>query len=449
MPGRYSAATAVGALLALAVAAFAYVTTETLPIGLLLLITADLDVSPSTAGLLVTGYGLVVVAASIPLTHLTRRVPRRLLLSGVLAVFVLTSWVSAAASSYRMLLSARVVTALSQALFWSVVVPTAAGLFPPRVRGRVIAVVFAGSSLAAVLGLPVGTWLGQQAGWRTAFLALSGFGLAAMVIIAACLPTALPGSGHAARGTTPDARRYLTLMAMTILATTGTFAAYTYITPFLTEVSRFAAAATGPLLLVRGVAGIVGVAAGGALVDRNPWAAMLIPVTAQATALLGLYALAGTPVAAVGLVALSGLSFAALTTALASRVLQVAPGNADMAAAGAATAVNVGITAGAFIGSILLPGLGVRSTALVGGLLSLAALAVVLSEPLVAATGRMSYSFIPLGLTLSLRRPSLWPDPVPGRRWLRGCRRTDSAGRSAGAPCRPQSAPRAAPGPWR
>jgi MFS transporter, DHA1 family, inner membrane transport protein len=376
MPGRYSAATAVGALLALALAAFAYVTTETLPIGLLLLITADLDVSPSTAGLLVTCYGLVVVAASIPLTHLSRRVPRRLLLSGVLAVFVLTSWVSAAASSYRMLLSARVVTALSQALFWSVVVPTAAGLFPPRVRGRVIAVVFAGSSLAAVLGLPVGTWLGQQAGWRTAFLALSGFGLAAMVTIATCLPTALPGSGHAARGTTPDARRYLTLMAMTILATTGTFAAYTYITPFLTEVSRFPAAATGPLLLVRGVAGIVGVAAGGALVDRNPWAAMLIPVTAQATALLGLYALAGTPVAAVGLVALSGLSFAALTTALASRVLQVA-------------AVNVGITAGAFIGSILLPGLGVRSTALVGGLLSLAALAVVLSEPLVAATGRM------------------------------------------------------------
>jgi DHA1 family inner membrane transport protein len=387
MPGRHSTATAVGALLA--VAAFAYVTTETLPIGLLLLITADLDVSPSAAGLLVTWYGLVVVVASIPLTHLTRRVPRRLLLSGALAVFVLTSWVSAAASSYWVLVSARVVTALSQALFWSVVVPTAAGLFAPRVRGRVIAVVFAGSSLAAVLGLPVGTWLGQQAGWRTAFLALSGFGLAAMVTIAIWLPTTRAGGGHAAHGTTPDARRYLTLMAMTILATTGTFAAYTFISPFLTDVSRFPAAATGPLLLVRGVAGIAGVAAGGALVDRNPWAAMLIPVTAQAVALLGLYALGGTPVAAVGLLALSGLSFAALTTALASRVLQVAPGNADLAAAGAATAVNVGITAGAFIGSILLPGLGVRSTALVGGLLSLAALAVVLGEPLVAATGRM------------------------------------------------------------
>ena len=129
--------------------------------------TADLDVSPSAVGLLVTYYGLVVVVASLPLTHVSRRVPRRLLLSGLLAVFVLATWMSAAASRHRVLLAARVVTALSQALFWSIVVPTAAGLFPPRVRGRVIAVVFAGSSLAAVLGLPVGTWLGQQAGWRT------------------------------------------------------------------------------------------------------------------------------------------------------------------------------------------------------------------------------------------------------------------------------------------
>lgn len=395
MTGRRSTATAVAALLALAVAAFTYVTAETLPIGLLLLMTADLDVAPSAVGLLVTYYGLVVVVASLPLTHVTRRVPRRQLLAGLLAVSVLATWVSAAASSYWVLLAARVVTALSQALFWSIVVPTAAGLFPPRVRGRVIAVVFAGSSLAAVLGLPVGTWLGQQAGWRTAFLGLSAFGLAAMVTIATCLPTAMPGGGHTARGTTPDARRYLTLMAMTILATTGTFAAFTYVAPFLTEVSQFPAAATGPLLLVRGVAGIVGVAVGGALVDRSPWVAMLIPVTAQATALLGLYALGATPVAAAGLVALSGLSFAALTTALASRVLQVAPGSADLAAAGASTAVNVGITAGALIGSILLPGLGVRSTALVGGLLSLAALGVALCEPLVAANGRMRVTICP------------------------------------------------------
>ena len=381
MTEQRSTRTAVVALLALAVSTFVYVTTETLPIGLLLPIAADLGVGPSAAGLLVTWYGLVVVAASIPLTQLTRQVPRRPLLSGLLAVFVLATWGSALASSYEVLLAARVVTALSQALFWSVVVPTAAGLFRPQVRGRVVAVVLGGGSLAAVLGLPIGTWLGQQFGWRTAFVALSGAGLAAMVATALCLPAGRPGRGHAARGTDPDARRYASLVMMTILATTGTFAAYTYITPFLIEVGRFPATATGPLLLVRGVAGVVGVAAGGALVDRRPGVAIMVPVLAQAVALLGLYAAGGTRAAAIGLLALSGLSFAALTTALASRVLQVAPGSADLAAAGISTAVNVGITVGALLGSILLPGHGVRSTVRAGGLLSLAALAVALGEP--------------------------------------------------------------------
>ncbi len=178
-------------------------------------------------------------------------------------------------------------------------------------------------------------------------------------------------------GHRPDARRYATLVVMTILATTGTFAAYTYITPFLIEVGRFPASATGPLLLVRGVAGVIG------WPSAEPWptaapVAIVVPVLAQAVALLGLYAAGGTPAAALGLVALSGLSFSALTTALASRVLQVAPGSADLAAAGISTSVNVGITVGAWLGSILLPGFGVRSTVLAGGLLSLAAGAVAL-----------------------------------------------------------------------
>lgn len=371
----------IGALAGLAVATFTYVTTETLPIGLLLVISADLRVTPSTVGALVTCYGLVVVVASIPLTQLTRRVPRRPLLSGLLAVFVLATWASAAASSYWMLLTARVVTALSQALFWSVVVPTAAGLFPARVRGRAVAVVLAGGTLAAVLGVPAGTWLGQQAGWRSAFLALSGIGLVAMVTVATLLPTDRPAQRRTDRGATPDARRYWLLIAMTVLATTGTFIAFTYVTPFLADVGRFSAAAIGPLLLVRGLAGLVGVAAGGALVDRGPRAALIVPVASQAVALLGLYPLGGVPVVAVALVALAGLAFAALTTALASRVLQVAPGSLDLAAAGVSSAVNVGITAGAFLGGLLLPAWGVRSTVLVGGLLSLAALAVLLIEP--------------------------------------------------------------------
>lgn len=377
-----SIARSVGALIALSLSTFAYVTTETLPIGLLLPIADDLGSTESAVGLLVTSYGLVVVVTSIPLTQLTRRVPRRALLTGLLAVFVLATVVSAMARSYGILLGARVITALSQALFWSIVVPTAASLFPARVRGRALGVVMTGSSLAAVLGVPAGTWLGQQAGWRVSFLALSGIGLVAMLGTARLLPGGPAPQGQAARSENPDARRYWLLMAMTVLTVTGAFAGFTFITPFLVDFAGFSAATIGPLLLVRGLAGVIGVSAGGWLVDRSPYVSMLVPVALQAVALLGLYVIGDMLLPAAILIGFSGLSFSALTTALGSRVLQVAPRTLDLAAAGASTAVNAGITVGALVGGLLLPAFGVRSTVLVGGLLSLAGLAVALCEPL-------------------------------------------------------------------
>ncbi len=370
----------VGALIALSVAAFIYVTSETLPIGLLSLISRGTHSSLSSVGLLVTFYGLVVVVASVPLTQLTRRVPRRHLISGLLAVFVLASLGSALASGYGLLLLSRIVTALSQALFWSIVVSSAAGMFPQKVRGRAVGLVFAGSSLATLLGIPAGTWLGQHFGWRASFGALSCLGLLAMLAAAWLLPTTKPGEGEASRGTAPDSRRYWLTIAVVSLAVMGSFASFTYITPFLTQVSRFPLGALSLILLIRGIAGVAGVVIGGRMADWNPWTAMCVPVAAQALALCALYVAGAQPVAAVILVSLAGLSFSAMTTALAGRVLQVAPGSVDMATAGSSIAVNVGITAGAFIGSVLLPALGARSTALAGGLLSIAALAAAFGE---------------------------------------------------------------------
>lgn len=393
----------VGALVALSMAAFAYVTTETLPIGLLSLISRGTHSSLSAVGLLVTYYGLVVVVVTVPLTQLARRVPRRYLMSGLLAVFALTTLGSALASSYELLLVSRIATAFSQALFWSTVVSTAAGLFPPQVRGRAVSLVFAGSSLAALLGVPAGTWLGQHFGWRSSFGALSALALLTMLAVAWLLPTTRPGEGEASRGTAPDSRRYWLTLAVVSLAVTGSFASFTYITPFLTQVSRLSPGALTLVLLVRGIAGLAGVYLGGRMGDWNPWVAIGAPVAVQALALCALYPAGAQPAAAVVLVSLTGLSFAAMCTALTGRVLQVAPGSVDMATAGTSIAVNIGITAGALIGGLLLPGLGVRSTALAGGLLSIAALAAVLGElllrprpvsplprPALAATGHTS-----------------------------------------------------------
>ncbi len=382
MHDRIGSKSAIITLIALTLAVFIYVTTESLPIGLLPLIAKDLGTTEPAVGLLVTGYGLVIVAVSLPLTQLTRRLPRRRLLCVLLAVFVVATCLSAAAWNYWLLMGARMVTALSQALFWCVVTPAAAGMFRADVRGRAVSILYAGVSVAALAGIPAGTWLGQQSNWRVAFVVLSVLGLVVLVAVAAFLPNTPAGEGAADRGSAPDRGRYLSIVATTAIAVTGGFTAFTYISPFLTGFSGFAASSVGPLLLVRGIAGLAAVVVVGFLADRHGWLTMVGLMGLQVVALAGQYAFGASQVATVIMISLSGFTLAGLPAILGSRVLRYAPGASDMASAGTSTAFNTGITAGALFGGVLLAGPGVRNTALVGALLSLVAFAVVIAEPL-------------------------------------------------------------------
>jgi predicted MFS family arabinose efflux permease len=149
----------------------------------------------------------------------------------------------------------------------------------------------------------------------------------------------------------------------------------------LTGFSGFAASSVGPLLLVRGIAGLAAVVVVGFLADRHGWLTMVGLMGLQVVALAGQYAFGAAQVATVITISLSGFTLAGLPAILGSRVLRYAPGASDMASAGTSTAFNTGITAGALLGSVLLTGPGVRSTALVGALLSMTAFAVVMAEP--------------------------------------------------------------------
>jgi len=380
---RVATPAAIGAVAALSVAAFSYVCVENLPIGLLPLIAADLDRSQSAVGMLVTAYGGTVAIASVPLTRLTLGVPRRRLIAGLLAVFVVASVVSAAAANYWMLLAARLATALSQATFWGVVATTAIGLFPARMRGRVIAVTFAGASLATVVGVPAGTWLGQHTNWRVSFAALSGLGLLALVTVAVLLPDIAPGGGHAASGASPDRRRYAVVLATTMLVVTGVFAAYTYVVAFLVDVGGFSTDAVSPLLLLNGAAGLTGLAVAGYLADRWPRFAMVTPVALIVIALLGLFLAGGSRLGAAAFLALSGFAVSGVPAAMQSRIMHVAPGSTDIASAGNSAAFNVGVAGGALVGGLLLPHFGVRSTALAGSVFAVLALAIVIGEPFI------------------------------------------------------------------
>ncbi|MFC6023673.1 MFS transporter [Plantactinospora solaniradicis] len=377
---------AIGALIGLSGGTFLYTTAEALPIGLLLPMAVDLAVAPSQVGMLVTAYGAVVMVTSVPLTALVRRVPRRRLLSALLAGFIVSNAITVLANSFALMLAARMATAATHALFWAVVVPAAAEMFRPALRGRVVAVVFAGGTVALALGVPAGTWLGERAGWHASFLAVAGLGTIVLVVVASLLPSTRPEAGHAARGATPDVRRFWLLVAVAVVATAGAIAAYTYVALFVTEVSGFAASSVGGILFMRGVASVLGILAIGAVVDRSPWLALVATVALQSVALLGLSAFGQRPTVAVGLIALAGLAFAAFTAALGGLVLQVAPGRSDLAAATVSAAVNVGITGGAFVGGLALPSQGVHSTVLIGALLGVVALVLALGERLIRPT---------------------------------------------------------------
>ncbi|GID26320.1 MFS transporter [Paractinoplanes brasiliensis] len=375
-------------LAALSIGAFLFVTVETLPIGLLAAMAGDLGVGESSIGLLVTAYGLVVVIATLPLVRLTATWPRRRLLVLLLAVFVVSTSLSALAVNYLSLLAARVVIALSQSVFWAVVTPAAAGLFPQRLRGRALSMVFAGASTAPLVGVPLGTWLGQQSSWRLPFLFLGLLGVLVLVVVLALLPETPRGASDADRGTAPDRGRYRTLVVASALAVAGAFAAFTYIDPFLTRVSGLDPAALGPILALRGIAGLLGVVVAGLVVGGWGWPSFLAATALQAVTLAVQFTFGASPLTAVITTAVAGFALSGTASILSTRVLEVAPGSTDMAAAGTSTAFNIGITAGALLGSGLLTAVGPEAPTLAGALLTTAAVLVVLAEPRLATTRR-------------------------------------------------------------
>ncbi|WP_433365728.1 MFS transporter [Actinoplanes sp. CA-142083] len=362
------------ALIVLAVSAFALVSTELLPIGLLTVIADDLDRSRSQVGLLVGGYAIVVVLASVPLTALTKNVPRRRVLGAAMLLFAAANLAGALAPSYEILALARLVTALTQALFWSIAPPVVSGMFPTSMRGRVVAFFSTGAALGPVLGVPIGTWLGQQAGWRAAFAVMAAVGVAVTIAVVALIPTYPPSDGGAARGTAPNRRAFVVLLFAVAAGVTGFLVFNTYVTPFLLDVSGFSASSLAPLLFVSGIAGIAGTMIVSRTLDAHPVTSLLTPIGVGSVSLLGLYLLGSVQAVVVVLLAGVGISFSAFATSLQNRMLQLAPGNTDIASAEVSTAFNLGIAAGSLVGGAVLPVHGAQPLAGVGALLTLGAL---------------------------------------------------------------------------
>lgn len=362
------------ALGALSAAAFCYATTENLPVGLLQPISSALHTSLTATGRLVTVYALINVVFSAPLARLTEGLPRRPTVCALLGMLVFSSVAASLAPGYWLLMAVRVVTAVGQAAFWSLVIPTAASLFPPDMSGRAVTWILGGASLAVVLGVPAGTWLGQVAGWRAAFIGVGVSAALATTALWLVLPSYHPAGTHAGTGSAPDPRRYRLALATTVLGVGGFFCMYTYVSPFLTRVARLPLDDVSGVLLITGAASMGGVVAGSALSRRHPRVAPLAAVTLLAPALVALALVGRLLPVAVALIAASCISLGAYDVSNQQQIMQVAPGSTEIASAWVSAAFNGGIAAGSLFGGLALDRFGPQGSALLGGVVSVLAL---------------------------------------------------------------------------
>ncbi|PWR23200.1 MFS transporter [Zavarzinia compransoris] len=368
-------------LLALAIASFGIGTTEFVIMGLLLDVSRDLGVSVPQAGLLVSGYALGVAVGSPILALATARMPRRQALIGLMGIFIAGNLACALAPDYGSLMAARVLTSFCHGAFFGLGAVVAGEVVPPERQARAIAMMFAGLTLANVLGVPFGTALGQAFGWRSTFVAVVGIGLVAALALHVWLPRNLSVStGSLLREVRSLGRVQVFLaMAISVLASASLFSVFTYIAPILETVTRIEASTVTYVLLVFGVGLTLGNFLGGRLAD---WRLMptVIGCFIAAAAVLGLFLFTSAwfwP--AVATVFVWGAIVFALVAPLQMRVVNEASGAPNLASTLNQGAFNLGNASGAWIGGVAIDrGLAYADMPAIGIVLALAALALTL-----------------------------------------------------------------------
>ncbi|MFF8397651.1 MFS transporter [Streptomyces sp. NPDC016172] len=398
-------------LIALALGGFGIGLTEFLIAGLLPQVASSFAVSEAAAGWLISGYALSVAVGAIALTAATARLPRKHILVGLVALFVIGNLLSAVAPNYQVMLLGRIVAALCHGSFFGIGSLVARSLVAPEKKSQAVAIMFAGLTVANVLGVPFGALVGERWGWRAAFWAVTAIGLLALAGIAALVParadqarpvaeaaktTAVGATevGATDVGTTAvEAERippsglvqqlrafrswqvWLTLVA-TALSYGGMFGAFSYIAYTFTEVSGFAPADVAWLLMVYGIGLVVGNLVGGRAADRDRDRALVLALLGLALTLALFGLLAKSATASVVLVFLMGVTGFASVPGMITRVTDFAHG-AALAASANVSASNVGNALGAWLGGLAISaGLGYTAPLYVGAGIVLMSVAV-------------------------------------------------------------------------
>ncbi|MDB5973135.1 MAG: arabinose transporter permease [Hydrocarboniphaga sp.] len=383
------------ALYALTAGAFGIGVTEFVIMGLLLDVSVDLGVSISAAGMLISGYALGVVVGAPLLTVATSSWPRKTVLLALMLIFTIGNAACALAPSYSMLMAARVLTAFAHGSFFGVGSVVAAGLVAKDKQASAIAIMFTGLTVANVLGVPFGTWLGQHLGWRATFWAVAAVGVLALSVIALAVPRdrAAPAPGNLREDLRVLARGPVLLgFATTALGFAGLFVVFTYIAPLLTRISGFSDQAVSPILLIFGAGLVIGNLIGGKLADRNLAQAILGSLLMLTLVLAVMSFALHSQIAAILFVGLLGAAAFATVPPLQIWVLKQAEGaGQSLASSFNIAAFNLGNALGAWLGGTVIDhGPGLDAVPWIAALLPLAAAAMCAPLLLRKSSGRLA-----------------------------------------------------------
>lgn len=368
------------AVYVLGLSVFALGTSEFMLSGLLPPIADDLHVTIPRAGLLISAFAIGMVVGAPLLAVATLRLPRRTTLVGLLALFGLGQVAGALAPTYATLFVSRVVSALACAGFWAVGAAVAVAMVPPDNRARALAVMIGGLSIANVLGVPAGAFLGGGLGWRAAFWAVAAASALALVGVVTLVPRIpLPEKR-------PRMRRELRIfrdrqvwlsICVIALAAAAVFCAFSYLAPLLTDVAGLDDGWVPTVLALFGVGAFIGTAIGGRLADAHLFGVLLGGLAADTVVLVALALLGRWALAAVVLSFLLGIACFCTAPALNARMFNVATAAPTLAGATTTAAFNLGNTGGPWIGGTVIDaGFGYASTAWAGAALAAAAIGV-------------------------------------------------------------------------